>query len=78
MEAIVTYTTLRGKIVDYKPYGQYTLMERQEILEYYVANGRAATRQKFNLNNEVMSHLIYHGKATIETIEDDNLEKAGL
>lgn len=73
-----TYVTLRGVVTEHKPYGQYTAMERHEILEYYVKHGRSETMKKYGLTNQTMGHLIYHGKATIEAIEDANFAEAGI
>lgn len=52
--------------------------KRREILAYYVQHGRKAMRAKYNMTNQAASHLIYHDKDIIESIEDENFAKAGL
>lgn len=72
------YTTQRGTETETIPFGQLTMDQRVEILQYYVAHGRRAAKQKYKLSNQTIGHLIYHYKDMIEEIEDDNFAKAGL
>lgn len=72
------YTTQRGTESQTKPYGQISMDERVEILQYYVAHGRQEAKKHFNLSNQTIGHLIFHYKDMIEEIENENFAKAGL
>lgn len=52
--------------------------QRRMILAYYLKYGRANMRKKYHMTNQAAGHLIYHDKALIEQIEEENFAKAGL
>lgn len=72
------YVTQRGQETETIPYRLLDQAKRREILEYYVSHGRKEAKQKYNLSNQTIGHLIFHHKDLIEQIEDANFQKAGL